>query len=44
MPIDRRPTSTFFLTLLAFVHGSLILQEVYQSGPVDLAFPWLSCG
>ena len=30
------------LSLLAFVHGSLILQEVFQSGPVDLAFPWLT--
>ena len=30
------------LTLLAFVHGSLILQEVFQSGPVDLAYPWLT--
>ena len=30
------------LTLLAFIHGSLILQVVFQSGPVDLAFPWLT--
>ena len=24
------------------MHGSLILQEVFQIGPVDLAFPWLT--
>ena len=40
----HRPAAylNILLTLLAFAHGSLILQEVYQSGPVDLAFPWLS--
>ena len=40
----HRPAAylNIFLTLVAFVHGSLILQEVYQSGPVDLAFPWLT--
>jgi NAD(P)H-quinone oxidoreductase subunit 5 len=24
------------------VHGSVILQEVFQSGPVDLSYPWLT--
>ena len=40
----HRPAAylNILLTLLAFAHGSLILQEVYQSGPVDLAFPWLT--
>ena len=30
------------LTLLAFAHGSLILQEVLRAGSVDLVFPWLT--
>ena len=40
----HRPAAylNILLTLLAFVHGSLILQEVFQIGPVDLTFPWLS--
>ena len=40
----HRPAAylNILLTLLAFVHGSLILQEVFQSGPVDLAYPWLT--
>ena len=40
----HRPAAylNILLTLLAFGHGSLILQHVYQSGPVDLAFPWLT--
>ena len=40
----HRPAAylNILLTLLAFVHGSLILQEVFRSGPVDLAYPWLS--
>ena len=40
----HRPAAylNILLTLLAFGHGSLILQQVFQSGPVDLAFPWLT--
>jgi NAD(P)H-quinone oxidoreductase subunit 5 len=30
------------LTLLAFVHGSLVLREVMLNGPVSLEFPWLA--
>ncbi|MAR06390.1 MAG: NAD(P)H-quinone oxidoreductase subunit F [Cyanobium sp. NAT70] len=40
----HRPAAylNILLTLLAFIHGSLILQEVFQSGPVTLAYPWLT--
>ena len=40
----HRPAAylNILLSLLAFVHGSLILQEVFQAGPVDLVFPWLT--
>ncbi|TCD59325.1 NAD(P)H-quinone oxidoreductase subunit F [Synechococcus sp. BS56D] len=30
------------LTLIAFVHGSLVLREVMLNGPVSLEFPWLA--
>lgn len=42
--VAHRPAAylNILLTLLAFVHGSLILQEVFQSGPVDLSYPWLT--
>ena len=40
----HRPAAylNILLTLLAFVHGSFILQQVYQGGPVDLSYPWLT--
>lgn len=40
----HRPAAylNILLTLLAFAHGSLILQEVLQSGPVDLLYPWFA--
>merc|ERR1712100_948129 len=40
----HRPAAylNILLNLAAFAHGSLILQEVFQSGPVDLVFPWLN--
>ena len=42
--VAHRPAAylNILLTLLAFVHGSVILQEVFQSGPVDLSYPWLT--
>ena len=40
----HRPAAylNILLTLLAFVHGSLLLQEVFLQGPVDLSYPWLT--
>ncbi|BEV35794.1 NAD(P)H-quinone oxidoreductase subunit F [Synechococcus sp. M16CYN] len=40
----HRPAAylNILLTLLAFIHGSLILKEVFESGSVDLVFPWLT--
>ena len=40
----HRPAAylNILLTLLAFIHGSLILQEVFQAGPVTLTYPWLT--
>ena len=40
----HRPAAylNILLTLLAFVHGSLVLQDVMALGPATLHFPWLS--
>ena len=40
----HRPAAylNILLTLLAFVHGSLVLQDVMALGPATLHYPWLS--
>ena len=40
----HRPAAylTILLTLLAFVHGSLVLRDVLADGPATLHFPWLT--
>ena len=40
----HRPAAylNILLTLLAFVHGSLVLRDVMALGPATLHFPWLS--
>ena len=40
----HRPAAylNILLTLLAFVHGSLVLRDVLADGPATLHFPWLT--
>ena len=40
----HRPAAylNILLSLVAFVHGSLVLQGVMRAGPATLEFPWLS--
>ena len=40
----HRPAAylNILLTLLAFVHGSLVLRDVLADGPASLHFPWLT--
>ena len=40
----HRPAAylNILLTLLAFVHGSLVLQDVMALGPATLHYPWLT--
>ena len=40
----HRPAAylNILLTLLAFVHGSLLLRDVLADGPATLHFPWLT--
>jgi len=40
----HRPAAylNILLTLVAFLHGSLVLRDVMQSGPASLNFPWLT--
>ena len=41
---SHRPAAylNILLTLLAFVHGSLVLRDVMAGGPTVLTFPWLN--
>ena len=41
---SHRPAAylNILLTLLAFIHGSLVLRDVMAGGPTVLTFPWLN--
>ena len=41
---SHRPAAylNILLTLLAFIHGSLVLRDVMAGGPTLLTFPWLN--
>jgi len=41
---SHRPAAylNILLTLLAFIHGSLVLRDVMAVGPTVLTFPWLN--